>query len=317
MMYLGIEIGGTKLQSAVGSGGTLAEIARASVLPDAGAEGIRKQLQEMIPRLLATHPIEAIGIGFGGPLDVARGIVTTSHQVEGWDNFPLAAWCREQFRLPTALANDCDAAALAEATWGAGRGNRTVFYVTVGTGVGGGLVIDRALHGQDRPAAAEIGHLRPGLKAVSPDDIVESYSSGRGIERRLQQLVQDSPHDPEAFELIAAQRELSQPLSAREIAALAGEGNRLALRVLDDACRTLGWAIAQTATLIAPNVVVIGGGVSLMPDSLFLEPVRQAVEQYLFAPLRGSFRIEPSALGEEVVLHGALAVAESSSLPET
>lgn len=312
-MFLGIEIGGTKLQVAVGSGGSIAETVRATVDLQAGAEGIRRQLLEIVPRLKAKHSVAAIGIGFGGPIDIATGIVTTSHQVEGWDSFPLVQWCCDSFALPTRLSNDCDAAALAEATWGAGTGERTVFFITVGTGVGGGLVIDGKLHGQDRPAVAEIGHLHPGLEAESPRDIVESYSSGRGIEQRLQQLIVDSPDDPEAFELLAAQNAASEPLSARQIAEFAGEGNGLAVRVLDDACRTLGWAIAQMAALIAPNIVVIGGGVSLMPDALFLEPVRHSVEKYLFPPLKGSFTIERSALGEEVVLHGALALAESLS----
>lgn len=315
-MFLGIEIGGTKLQVAVGSGGSIAETVRATVDTRAGAEGIRRQLLEIVPLLKAKYSVAAIGIGFGGPIDIATGIVTTSHQVEGWDSFPLVQWCRDSFALPTRLSNDCDAAALAEAIWGAGKGARTVFFITVGTGVGGGLVIDGKLHGQDRPAVAEIGHLRPGLQAESPRDIVESYSSGRGIERRLQQLIHDSPDDPEAFELLAAQSAASaasEPLSARQIAEFAGEGNGLAVRVLDDACRTLGWAIAQMAALIAPNIVVIGGGVSLMPDALFLEPVRHSVEKYLFPPLKGAFSIERSALGEEVVLHGALALAESLS----
>lgn len=147
-----------------------------------GAAGIRQQIEQAGRDLLKEAPFQAVGFGFGGPINGPAGIVTTSHQIEGWDNFPLAEWCTRTLGVPTYLGNDCDMAALAEARFGGGRGKRGVLYVTVGTGVGGGLVLDGALYGSDRPAIAEIGHLRPGLEAVEPSQTIESISSGRGIE---------------------------------------------------------------------------------------------------------------------------------------
>ncbi len=147
--------------------------------------GIREQIAQAGRELFAEFPIQAIGFGFGGPINAAAGIVTKSHQVEGWDNFPLARWCTQTFGVPTFLGNDCDMAALAEARFGAGRHKRSVFYVTVGTGVGGGLVLDGALFGSHRPAIAEIGHLRPGPDATEPSQTIESFSSGRGIETSI------------------------------------------------------------------------------------------------------------------------------------
>src|SRR5688572_27563181 len=133
-MYLGIEIGGTKLQLGVGhpTRSTLVELARCDVAPQNGARGILDQIEKSARDLIARHQVVRIGIGFGGP--VSAGVVTKSHQIDGWENFPLADWCRQKFGLETVLGNDCDAAALAEASVGAGRGARTVFYVTVGTG---------------------------------------------------------------------------------------------------------------------------------------------------------------------------------------
>ena len=128
-----------------------------------------------------SHQIRRIGIGFGGPVDTSQGRVIKSHQIDGWDNFHLVDWCRETFGLPAVLGNDCDAATLAEARFGAGQGRRSVFYVTVGTGVGGGFVKDGRLLGAGRPAACEIGHLRPGLHADQADETVESLASGWGI----------------------------------------------------------------------------------------------------------------------------------------
>ena len=102
-------------------------------------------------------PFRAVGFGFGGPINGPAGIVTTSHQVAGWDNFPLAEWCTKTFGVPTYLGNDCDMAALAEARFGADAAKRSVFYVTVGTGVGGGLVLDGQLFGSHRPPRSGAG----------------------------------------------------------------------------------------------------------------------------------------------------------------
>jgi glucokinase len=182
-MYLGIEIGGTKLQLGVGdgSGGELAELVRHDVDASRGAAGILEQIDRSAAALVPKHSIERIGIGFGGPVNAAAGIATKSHQVAGWDSFPLARWCRETLGREATIGNDCDVASLAEARYGAGRGSASVFYVTVGTGIGGGLVLGGRLHGGGRPAAAEIGHLRPGLAADKPDMTVESLASGPAI----------------------------------------------------------------------------------------------------------------------------------------
>ena len=182
-MFLGIEIGGTKLQLAVGDGTSAKLVAseRATVDAHRGALGILEQIERLGQVLTQKYPIERIGIGFGGPIDAAAGCVRKSHQVAGWEAFPLAAWCREMFHVPVVLGNDCDSAALAEATFGAGKGSKSLFYVTVGTGIGGGFVVNGQLFGQDRPAIAEIGHLRPGLNADRPEATLESLAAGPGI----------------------------------------------------------------------------------------------------------------------------------------
>jgi len=312
-MYLGIEIGGTKLQLGVGTadGTELTALERLDIDPTRGAEGILKQIAQTGRRLIAEHEITRVGFGFGGPIDAAKGQVVTSHQVSGWNNFPLAKWCREKLDRPAVLGNDCDVAALAEATLGAGRGHRGVFFVTVGTGVGGGLVIDGRLHGSGRPAVAEIGHLRPGLDAEHPDQTVESLASGRGIETACRGQLREIP-GTSSDDLLTRCGGDEQSLTAKMIAEAAVDGNDLAAKVLRDAVRVLGWAIAQVITLTAPQRVVIGGGVSLMGEQLFFAPLRESVEQYLFPPLINSYHIVPAKLGEEVVVHGALAIARQA-----
>jgi glucokinase len=309
-MLLGIEIGGTKLQLGVGdgTGPPFAGFRRLDVDAARGAQTIREQIAQTGRELFAEFPIQAIGFGFGGPINAAAGIVTKSHQVEGWDNFPLAQWCTDQFGVPTFLGNDCDMAALAEARFGAGRGKRSVFYVTVGTGVGGGLVLDGKLYGSDRPAVAEIGHLRPGI-ARAARRTVESLASGPGIEASIRERLAAHPNTSDAARLLERCQNNPRRLPARTVAEEAATGNRLAHAAMDRACGALGWAIAQVITLLAVEAVIVGGGVSLAGEAVFFEPLRRYVDDFVFPPLRNSYEILAPRLGEEVVVHGAVAMA--------
>ena len=307
-MFLGIEIGGTKLQLGASSDGReLAELVRRDVDPARQADGIREQIVAVGRELIEKHEIERIGIGFGGPVDHDAGRVRTSHQVEGWTDFPFVQWCSEELGRPVVLGNDCDVAALAESRFGAGSGKPCTFYITVGTGIGGGLVYDGRSFGENRPAIAEIGHLRPGLEATHPKHTVEQLAAGPGIARRFQMRL-DVMTDQER------QRYDGEDLTGKRIAELAQAGDEVAGEVIDETCRVLGWAVAQVVTLVAPQVVVIGGGVSLIGEPLFFEPVRQYADGYVFPPLAGSFDIVPAQLGEEVVVHGACALAASATV---
>jgi glucokinase len=317
-MYLGIEIGGTKLQLGVGrgDGSSLVECCRHDVDIRLGADGILAQIKETGSRLIDRYDVARIGIGFGGPVNSADTRVIKSHQVEGWNNFPLGEWCRKSFERPAVIANDCNVAALAEARFGAGRNARRLFFVTVGTGIGGGLVIDGELVGTERPAVAEIGHLRPGLDADQPELTIEATSSGQGIERTVQAELtnrqQRHPEDADRHDLLTRCGSRPQQISAKIIAEAAGDGNQLALGVLQHAWETLGWGLAQVVTLLAPEVIAVGGGVSLIGEALFFQPLRQQVCRYVFPPLRESYSLVSAELGELVVVQGALALAAES-----
>jgi glucokinase len=228
--------------------------------------------------------------------------------VDGWEDFPLVQWCEDQLGLPAVIGNDCDMAALAEAHLGAGQGKRSLFYVTVGTGVGGGFVRDGQLHGLGRPAVAEIGHLRPGLTAVLPDMTVESLASGWGIAAAARARVESATGD-DAADLRRRCDGDTSLLTAELVAQAADNGNLLARDTLQFACRVLGWAIGQVITLLAPEVVVVGGGVSMIGERLFFAPLRQEIARYVFPPLAGSYAVQPAALGETVVVQGSLLLA--------
>jgi glucokinase len=296
-MFLGIEIGGTKLQLGLGRGdGQLLGLWRGGVDAAAGGEGIRRQIIAAVPGLLANAGVgrgqlRGVGVGFGGPTDDATQTVIKSHHVAGWHGFPLAAWLTELLGLPTVICNDADVAGLAEALFGAGKGLSPVFYITVGTGIGGGLVIGGEIYRGVGKGAGEIGH----LLVPSPTDpadvqILEHFAAGWGIEAR-------------------AARRGGLPPTAKAIAEAARQGHAASLRLLDEAVSALAFAIRQVIPLLCPRRIVIGGGVSLAGEDLFFAPLRRKLGERPFEAFVGLTDIVPAALGEEVVVHGALALA--------
>ena len=234
---------------------------------------------------MAAHAPRAVGIGFGGPVDAAAGRTVKSHQVEGWDDFPLAQWCREILGLPARLSNDSDAAGLAEARFGAGRGRRVVFYMNVGSGIGGALVLDGQVYLGGQGIASELGHLRPGPQADRPEQTVESVASGFGLASRARVMLRQGPHDPKTAALRGRCQGDPERLSGRMVVDAAAAGDPLAQEIFHRGLETLGWAIAQAITLVAPQVVVVGGGVPLAGEALFFAPLRREVARYVFPPL--------------------------------
>ncbi len=306
-MFLGIEIGGTKLQFGVGAAEskTLRTLQRVNVRAANGAEGIQRQIQQIAAPLIGEHGVKAIGIGFGGPVDMSAGRIIKSHHVDGWEGFPVVDWCRQTFGLPASVANDSDMAGLGEARFGAGRGARVVFYTNVGTGIGGALLIDGRVYAGGAGIASELGHLRPGLQADNPRLIVESAASGWAITAAARADAQLAAELERQHHCQAGQ------LTGKLVAEAAGAGNEAAVDIFRRATQTYGWAIAQMIMLVAPEVIVVGGGVPLAGEALFFAPLRREVDRYVFPPLRGTYRIAAAELGEEVVVHGALVLARA------
>lgn len=294
-LYLGVEIGGTKLQVGLGADdGQLLALRRDTVDPAAGAAGIQRQIAAALPQLLrqsgvARDRLRGVGIGFGGPVDDATRTVIKSHQIDGWDGFPLADWVGEIVGLPAALGNDADVAGLAEALHGAGKGLSPIFYVTIGSGIGGGLIIDGEIYRGVGRGAAEIGH----LIAVAHWDFVplEQVASGWAIQRQAAEL-------------------LNEPgITAAEVGRRAQSGDEVCRNVLGEAWESLSTSLSHVIALLCPRRIVIGGGVSLLGEAQLFGPVRGKVNARVFKPFAGLTDIVPAALGEEVVVHGAIALA--------
>ena len=312
-MYLGIEIGGTKLQLGLGKGdGKILALWRGTVNPDAGGEGIRQQIVTAFPELLASANLDrsqlrGIGVGFGGPTDDETQTVITSHQIAGWDGFPMADWLFDLLNLHAVICNDADVAGLAEATFGAGKGLSPIFYITVGSGIGGGLIINGEIYRGQGKGAAEIGHLRMRARVprkLPPMKTIEEFASGWGIADAANHM-EKTRQDVTAFR----RHTPIGPFTTQTVAAAARDGDWEAQLILGDAIDALTESICSVIALLCPKRIVIGGGVSMMGDDLFFEPLRRYVAQHTFAPFAGLTDIVPAALGEEVVLHGALALA--------
>jgi glucokinase len=295
-MFLGVEIGGTKLQVGIGPGdGSIIQLWRGRVERAAGATGILKQIADAIPNLLqrtalTRDRIRGVGIGFGGPIDDDTRGVLKSHQVGGWDGFPLADWAEKTLGWPCAIGNDADVAGLGEAHYGAGKGFSPIFYMTIGSGIGGGLIVQQRIYRGAGKGAAEVGHLR----MMQPDGPIklEALCSGWGIEA-------------------AAERQFGARHSCADLAERARNEEPAVCRFLDERWTILAEAIAAVIALICPRRIIIGGGVSFMGNDVFFEPLRRKVAERVFQPFADCYEIVPAALGEEVVVHGALALARS------
>lgn len=308
---LAVEIGGTKTQVvACLPDGRIVERRRFPVDRDRGADGIRDFLARAIDELNGTWRAEGIGVGFGGPVDWRSGRIIHSHHVAGWNGFPLADWLTERSGLPAFVENDANAAALGEALHGAGRGRDPLLYVTIGSGIGGGLVCDgRIFHGAP-PGEAEIGHLRLDAEGRT----TEAICSGWSLDRRIREAVAAAAPGP-----LARLVHDDPGHEARHLGTAIAEGDRLAAKILDEAAGWLALAISHATHLFHPEIVVLGGGVSLLG-----EPLRRAVaghlERLVMEAFRGGPEVAVSVLREDAVPVGAAAVAEgrlSSRSPVT
>ena len=299
-MVIGIEIGGTKLQLVRGDeNGNIQERLKLVVIPAKGAGGISQQIKDALPKLMGTSRVAAVGVGFGGPVDWKVGKICRSHQIEGWSEFDLAAWLREITGVPARVDNDANVAALGEARRGAGREANPVFYVTLGSGVGGGLVADGTIYHGAAPGEAEIGHVRLDRQGT----ILESRCSGWAVDARIRDLKRSEPGS-----LLCKMPDFGQGGEAKHLSAALKQGDVPAQRILQEIAQDLAVGLSHVVHLFHPQVIVLGGGLSGVG-----EPLRAAVEEALPAFLMRAFapgpRIVLAALGEDAVPTGALLLA--------
>jgi glucokinase len=297
--FLGIEIGGTKLQLVVGSEqAKIFDRHRFVVDPKQGAKGIKKQIREGLERI-RLHSVSAIGIGFGGPVDHQTGKILASYQVPGWSEFVLQEWLEKMTRIPVWIDNDANVAALGESLYGVGVNSPQVFYVTMGSGVGAGLVVNKEIYHGAGKSEGEFGHIRLDKNGRT----VESACSGWAVDEKIRA---HSHMNPES--LLGKLTEGYTRGEARVLLPALEQGDKQAELILEEITDDIAFALSHVAHLLNPKTVVLGGGLSLIG-----EPLRSRVERklptYLMDVLRPGPSIELSSLKEDAVPIGALALA--------
>lgn len=297
--YLGIEIGGTKLQVVVGNDeAEILERFRFDVDPADGAKSIRKQVKDTLQKI-KLHAVGGIGIGFGGPVDYATGTVFTSHQIDGWQNFSIQDWLEQLAGIPVWVENDANVAALGEALHGAGKNYEQVFYVTQGSGVGAGMVIDKKIYHGGIKGEAEFGHIRLDKQGKT----IESSCSGWAVDEKIRKYASLNPGS-----LLAR---LTKGLTRGEAKVLASgirAGDKASMDILQGTIDDFAFGLSHAVHLLNPATVILGGGLSLIGEP-FRKLIEQKLPDYIMEVFRPGPVIQFSTLKEDAVPIGALALA--------
>jgi glucokinase len=302
--FIGIEIGGTKLQIVTGDkSAQINERFRFAVAKEEGGAGIRRQIESAFKGPLKKIKAAAIGVGFGGPVDWKTGKIACSHQIEGWSGFPIGDWLSSLTKIPVIVDNDANVAALGEALHGAGQDFNPVFYVTLGSGVGGGLVLDgRIFHGAT-PGESEIGHVRLDKSGT----LVEQRCSGWAVDKKIRREIAKNKRA-----LLSKLVGNSKGSEAKFLKPALLQRDVLAQKILNETGEDLGFALSHVVHLFHPEIIVLGGGLSLVG-----EPLRVAVQNALPAFTMDVFapgpKISLARLGEDAVPVGALQLAKLSA----
>jgi glucokinase len=309
---LGIDIGGTNLVvgSVAEDGSAVVATASEPTHSEAGATDVVDRLVALAERAIATTKREApgaeilgVGVGAPGPLDTKRGIVLLTPNL-GWVNMPLRQLIHDRLGLPAALDNDANCAVLGEWWVGAARGARHAIGITIGTGIGGGLIVDGRLYHGASDVAGEIGHTTidtEGRRCKCGNyGCLEAYASGPNIALRA---VEEMEAGAESRLRALVGGDLSK-ITAQTVYQAAADGDELALEVVNDTAKFLGVGIGNLLNVFNPEVVVVCGGVTLAGDHLF-EPLRREVARRAFKPAVNACRIVPGELAGTAGVYGA------------
>jgi glucokinase len=309
---LGIDIGGTNLVvGSVSEDGTrIVATASEPTHAEAGATDVLERLVRLAERAIAATRKEiagaeilGVGVGAPGPLDTKRGIVLLTPNL-GWVNLPLRQIIHDRLGLPAALDNDANCAVLGEWWVGAARGARHAIGITIGTGIGGGLILDGKLYHGASDVAGEIGHTTidtEGRRCKCGNyGCLEAYASGPNIALRAVEEI-EAGAGSRLPSLVGG--DLSK-VTAQTVYQAAQDGDDLALEVVNDTARFLGVGIGNLLNVFNPEAVVVCGGVTLAGDHLFV-PLRREVARRAFKPAVTACRIVPGELAGTAGVYGA------------
>ena len=316
---LAIDLGGTKIRSAIVlANGKIMSFknypTQAKTGPEKVIERIMAAIKDIMVRTgLTLNDLHGVVIAAAGILDTKNGVVTASPSLPGWRNIALRDRLRENLGINIYLINDASAAALGEHHFGAGKGLNNLVYLTVSTGIGGGIIIGGKLYIGTDGCAGELGHMI--IEADGPkcncgnSGCLEVLASGTAIAREAQRRIFQGEKSS-IMEFITPKG--SDSITAEAVGLAAKQGDALACEIVNTAAYFLGIGIANVVNIFNPEMVIVGGGVSKMGEML-LKPTRKVVKQRAFQLPTGTARIVRSRLGDNAgIIGAAIALWEES-----
>jgi glucokinase len=302
---VGLDIGGTK--TAAGLVDRRGRLFASLVEPTRpGSKAGMRQIFGLLERLIrraGKGNVMGIGICAPGPLDARRGVVLNPPNLAGWRNVPLVRLVEKRFGLPARVENDANAAGLAEALFGAARRYRDIFYVTLSTGIGTGIIIDKKIYRGKNGAAGEGGHVvidyhSPWICGCGTRGCIEALASGPAMVRRTRALLKKDPSTPS---LLRKRRRLDPPI----IAAAARRGDRVAKAIIDETGFLVGVWLGSIVSLLDPEAIVIGGGVAQIGRPLFAK-IRATLPHFTInRRFARRLPVLPAKLQKNVGIYGA------------
>lgn len=313
-LVVGLDIGGTKLFAGViDRNGTILSTAKMKTKAAEGFENSRKRIIEVIHLAiknanLTVDNIAAIGVGSPGPLDLTNGIVIETPNLK-WKNAPLRAAIEQAFEKPVKIDNDVNVGTLGEYKFGAGREAQHIIGLFVGTGLGGGVIIDgKLLHGFNQNAG-ELGHViinpRGPRCGCGVKGHLEAYVSKSGIERHIRKSIKAG----KKTSLSKMLNNNNQPLKSSLLAKAYKEGDKLVRVVVNRSAKYLGWAIANYLNIFNPEIIILGGGVVEAFGETYVSRVIKHVKNHVFPVALRNVKIVEAQLGDNAGILGASVLA--------
>ncbi len=311
-LLIGIDIGGTKCAVVLGS--PVPEILDRIEFPTKTEEGPEQaiiNIENAVKDILhkpEVNGIRSIGISCGGPLDSQRGVILSPPNLPGWDNISIVSRLKKKFGIPVALQNDANACALAEWKWGAGKGCRNMVFLTFGTGLGAGLILDGSLYSGTNDMAGEVGHIRlekDGPVGYGKEGSFEGFCSGGGIACQAEEVLRTGSGENTDF-----CREFSggKPVTARDVCMFAAKGDLVAQEILEKSGRHLGMGLSMLIDILNPERIVIGSIFTRCRE--YLEPAAASViQKEALEAARTVCTVVPASLGKHIGDYGSLGVA--------
>lgn len=316
-MLLGFDIGGTKCAVVLGIAGTntIDIVAKESFPTNLSAYQIIEKLFETAEKLMSQQQITAdelsgIGISCGGPLSSKKGIILSPPNLPGWDNIPIVEMAEKRFGGKVLLQNDANACAVAEWKYGAGKGFDSLIFLTFGTGMGAGLILDGRLYSGISDLAGEVGHIRIndfGPVGFGKAGSFEGFCSGGGLAQIGQTLARQKLQMGEPVAFCKTMADLPY-ITAKSVAEAANTGDLTAIAVYDLCAEYLGKALSIFIDLLNPELIILGS-IYVRAGNLLVPKMNKIIEQETIAASRAACTIVPAALSENIGDMAALSLA--------